>query len=285
MKIVQLIVIAGTISVAATSMAAAADLRGTIDYEPLPVYEEVMGGGWYLRGDIGITNQSTKRLTNAYYDTPGAWPVEFLHKGFASSPFIGVGVGYAFNNWLRVDVTGEYRSKASFSALDRYGPDLAVFSPLNGTNYYTAKKHEWVGLVNAYLDLGTWHGITPFVGAGIGVAKVTIADFTDTNTVQGAVWSAPSASRTNLAWALYAGAAVDVTDRLKFELAYRYLRIGDARAGSPNIDLTNFYAPVTEPWVFKRVDSHDVKVGMRWMLAPPARLAHHWPEEPIVRKH
>jgi opacity protein-like surface antigen len=285
MRYAQLFVIAGTVSIAATTMAAAADLRGPIEYEPVPVYEEVIGGGWYLRGDLGITNQKTRRLTNAFYDTPGAWPVEFLHKDFTSSPFIGVGVGYAFNNWLRIDATGEYRSKASFSALDRYGPDLAVFNPLNGTNYYTANKHEWVGLVNAYLDLGTWYGITPFVGAGAGVARITISNFTDTNTAQNAVWSAPRGDRTNFAWALYAGAAVDVTDTLKFELAYRYLRLGDARAGSPNVDLRNANAPVTEPWVFKRIDSHDVKVGMRWMFAPPERPPQYWPEEPIVRKH
>jgi opacity protein-like surface antigen len=284
MTIIRLIALAGGIGIAATTFATAADLRGPIHPEPLPVYEEVsFAGGWYLRGDIGVTNQSIRKLTNDFYDNNGD-QVEFLHKDFTSSPFIGAGIGYQFNNWFRMDVTGEYRGKAKFSAVDRYGRDLSV--AVDGTNYFTANKHEWVGLLNAYIDMGTWHGITPFVGGGIGFANVTISNFTDTNTPMGAVWTAPNASRTNFAWALYAGAAVDVTDNLKLELAYRYLRMGDGQAGSPNTDLRNMNPSVSAPWVFRRLDSHDVKIGMRWMFdAPAPRVAHYWPEEPIVRKY
>ena len=284
MASVRTIALAGVIGIAATSLASAADLRGPIYHEPLPMYQEVeveFAGGWYLRGDIGISNQSVKKLTNAVYDNNGD-QFEFIHKGFTSSPLIAAGFGYQFNNWFRMDLTGEYRSKAGFSALDRYGADLAV--AVDGTNYFTAKKHEWVGLLNAYIDLGTWHGITPFAGVGVGLARVTISDFTDTNS-NVAVWAAPTASRTNFAWALYAGAAVDVTDNLKLELAYRYLRMGDGRAGSPNFDVRNVNPPVTAPWVFRRLESHDVKVGMRWMFAPPTRIAHYWPDEPLIRKN
>jgi opacity protein-like surface antigen len=287
MASVRTIALAGGIAIAATTFASAADLRGPIHHEPLPVYHEAeaeFAGGWYLRGDIGITNQTVSKLTNAFYDAPGQWPAEFLNKGFTSSPFIGAGVGYAFNSWFRVDVTGEYRSKAAFSALDRYGPNLAVFNAANGTNYYTALKHEWVGLVNAYIDLGTWHGITPFVGAGLGAANVTISNFTDTNTIQNSVEYAPRGNRTNFAWALYAGAAVDVTDNLKLELAYRYLNMGDGKTGAPIVRPTT-NATIADPWVFRRLESHDVKVGVRWMFAAPTRIAHHWPEEPIVRKY
>lgn len=286
MATVRIIALAGSIGIAATTFASAADLRGPIHPEPLPVYEEVAVafGGWYLRGDIGITNQSVNKLTNAFYDAPGMLPARFLTKDFASSPFIGAGFGYAFNNWFRVDVTGEYRSKAKFNALDQYGPTGAVV-PNNGTNFYDANKHEWVGLVNAYIDMGTWYGITPFIGGGIGFANVTINSFTDQNVVRGASFYAPSGSRTNFAWALYAGAAIDVTDNLKLELAYRYLSLGDGRTGAPIRDALGITAPVSAPWVFKRLESHDVKIGMRWMFAAPTQVVHHWPEEPIVRKY
>ena len=40
-------------------------------------------------------------------------------------------------------------------------------------------KSEWLVLANAYVDLGTWWCITPFVGAGVGAARVSIANYTD----------------------------------------------------------------------------------------------------------
>ncbi len=34
-------------------------------------------------------------------------------------------------------------------------------------------------LANAYVDLGTWWCVTPFIGAGVGGARVTMANYTD----------------------------------------------------------------------------------------------------------
>ena len=34
-------------------------------------------------------------------------------------------------------------------------------------------------LANGYVDLGTWWCVTPFIGAGVGTARVTIANYTD----------------------------------------------------------------------------------------------------------
>ena len=59
---------------------------------------------------------------------------------------------------------------ADFDGLDiATGPLFGRPFPDPFTDDYTAKKPEWLALVNVYVDLGTWHGITPFVGAGIGV--------------------------------------------------------------------------------------------------------------------
>ena len=44
---------------------------------------------------------------------------------------------------------------------------------------YTASKSEWLFLANAFVDFGTWWGITPFVGAGIGASVNTISNFID----------------------------------------------------------------------------------------------------------
>ena len=50
-------------------------------------------------------------------------------------------------------------------------------------NNYNATKSEWLVLANGYVDIGTWWGITPFIGAGVGTARVTIANYTDAGMV------------------------------------------------------------------------------------------------------
>ncbi len=169
----RMFALAGAAALLATS-ALAADLPPP--FEPTPT-----SGGWYLRGYIGQSNQYLDRISHPSFDT--APQFAFLDwGGFDSAPFYGAGVGYQWNNWFRTDVTGEYRGRASFHALDRF------FNTTDGvfnTNDYTASKSEWVALVNAYIDLGTWWCITPFVGAGVGVAFNTIEHFRDTNVIAG----------------------------------------------------------------------------------------------------
>ncbi len=96
----------------------------------------------------------------------------------------------------------------------------------------TAPSREWVVLANAYADLGTWWCITPFIGAGVGGARVTINGFTRRGHRQHrrrrAAERAPTrdnASKWNLAWAVHAGLAYKVTPNFTVELAYRAISI------------------------------------------------------------
>lgn len=243
--------------------AAAADLPPLMPLPAPPPPVEVFTGGVYLRGDIGVSSQRVKEIE---FDVPvpAADRVDLLHGGFDGGGFVGAGVGYRFNSWLRVDVTGEYRAPTRYSAVERYTRnDGSVFA-----NDITTRKTEAVGLVNAYLDLGTWWGVTPFVGAGIGVAHVRLDGFKDVNVVNSVVATAPGASRTNFAWALHGGLGYDVNERLSLELAYRYLNMGKGRTGPVTNVETGFTRNAA--WTFRRIDSHDVKVGMRWNLQGPS---------------
>src|SRR5436305_11789908 len=138
-------------------------------YAPPPFVEDF--GGWYLRGDIGFSNQRVGRLNNAL-DANNTSSVQTLN--FNTAGIFGLGVGYKFNNWFRADVTGEYRGNSQF-----FGTDRITYVGGVGTDTYHATKNEWVVLANAYVDLGTWWCITPFIGAGVGGARVSINNFTD----------------------------------------------------------------------------------------------------------
>jgi opacity protein-like surface antigen len=254
----RVLALAGAAVIASLPAAHAADLPPIIA-KAMPVVDDF--GGWYLRGDIGMSNQRVKNLDNVLYSTADS--VTSVSKGFDSAPIFGVGLGYQFNSWLRFDVTGEYRGKASFRGMDIYrtGATTAV------DDYY-GYKSEWVGLANVYFDLGTWYGVTPFVGAGIGFAYNTIHDFRDINVPTAGVAYAGDASKWNFAWAVHAGLAYKVTNAFTVELAYRYLNLGDAVSGDIiAYDGTN---TVNNPMHFKNIDSHDVKLGVRWHFNTPA---------------
>jgi opacity protein-like surface antigen len=282
MRSVKSLVAAGAASLFST-MAFAADMAIAPPpmYAPPPVEEF---GGWYLRGDIGFSNQSVKNVldtNSAAYNNVAVSQTS----GFGSAGIFDLGVGYRFNNWLRLDVTGQYRGKSNFTGLDVVtgtGP-LAGFV---GTDSYTATKSEVVFLANAYADLGTWWCITPFVGVGLGTARVSVGNFTDTGDF---ITLAPAqahsfnyagqASQWNFAWALHAGLAYKVSPGLTLELAYTYLDLGKGMTGG-----TNSFDQVTNtthaPFSFNNITSSDVTLGLRWELNSPPVYA----PPPLIRK-
>ena len=191
--------------------------------------------------------------------------------------FVGAGVGYKFNDWLRADLTGEYRGKANF-----HGFDIAHFPGATGSDEYRASKSEWLGLANVYLDLGTWWCITPFIGAGIGGSYNTISNFMDINTPTGGVAYGATASKWNFAWAAHAGLSYKVNNQLTLEFAYRYVNLGDAMSG----DLVTYTGTnsVYNPMEFRNITSHDLRFGVRWMLEPAAPAAQPIMLPPLMRR-
>ena len=238
-------------------------------YAPPPVEDF---GGWYLRGDIGFSNQRVHHLDTPGYHDPGITVPPTIGLDFDSAGVFDVGVGYRFNNWLRADIIGQYRGKANMHGLDIVSFDGDII----GTDEYRASKSEWVVMANAYVDLGTWWCVTPFIGAGVGASRNTISNFVDINTPNLGVAFTPDASKWDLAWAVHAGLGYKVSPGLTLELAYHYVNLGDAATGS----LTNFVGFTRGRTLeFKDITSHDLTIGMRWELNSPPDYA-----PPLIRK-
>jgi opacity protein-like surface antigen len=273
MRSVKSLVAAGVASLL-SSIAFAADMP-SIAAPPMyaPPIEDF--GGWYLRGDIGFSNQRVDRLNNAL-DANNTSSSQRL--GFNSAGVFGLGVGYKLNNWLRLDVTGEYRGNSQF-----FGTDSITYAGGVGTDTYRATKSEWVALANAYVDLGTWWCMTPFLGAGVGGARVSIANFIDQGIANNGGVVLPglafgdNVAKWNLAWALHAGVAYNVSPNFTVQLAYRYLNMGDGLTG----DLRTFDGTnnIVNPTTFKNISSHDLMLGVRWNLSQPPMY-----DEPLIRK-
>ena len=279
MRSVKLIIAAGAATLFSQA-ALAADMAIAAPpqmYAPPPVIEDF--GGWYLRGDIGFSNQRVDRLNNVL-DAGNTSSVQNLN--FNTAGIYGLGVGYRVNSWFRADVTGEYRGNSQF-----FGTDRITYPGGVGTDTYHATKNEWVVLANAYVDLGTWWCITPFIGAGVGGARVAINGFTDQGIASNPIQPGPAlaglaygdnVSKWNLAWALHAGLAYKVTPNVTVEFAYRYLDMGDGLTGDlKTFDGTN---NIVNPTTFKNITSHDLKLGVRWNFDQPQPVY----QQPLVRK-
>lgn len=243
-----------------SSSAGAADL-----YTPPPPVDPGVPvvGGWYLRGYLGMSNQRLGHLDQELFHTLEVHDL-VDEGGFDSAPFVGAGIGYKFNDWIRTDGIIEYRGKADFSALDRYGHSGPGGTTIwDGTNDYDGSKSEWLLMANAYVDLGNWYGVVPYVGAGIGASRNTISHFRDINVPTQGVAYADSDPTWNFAWALHAGLGYQVTDQMTVDFGYSYLDLGDAKTSS----IRAYDGSVTEaPMHFKNITSHDFKLGLRYML-------------------
>ena len=187
--------------------------------------------------------------------------------------FFGAGVGYLWNNWLRFDVTGEYRSKTGIDAFGIYTFGGGTFG-----DAYHGFLSSGILLANAYIDLGTWDCITPFIGAGIGGAYNMLSNFVDTGIGTSGTGVGPFAGAWSPAWAFYAGLAYNVTPSFAVELSYRYLDYGSI---TDSINCTGGCNP--DSYRFGRLISQDFMLGVRWLLAPqPAPMV--VPQPPLVSR-
>lgn len=277
---------AGAFAISAAGAANAADIP-LPPPEPLPEVAIIEShSGWYLRGDIGVGiygegTWSQEQVTNAH----GL----FLRESIGDAAFIGGGIGYKFNNWLRADLTAEYRASVDIHGIDQYkftcpfasGSCGFIGEEINRNNIWNGHLSSTVVMANLYADLGSWYGITPFVGGGIGMAYnrlTSIYEFDPSDLGGGG--SVAENGEWSFAWALAAGLGYEVNDRLSLELGYRYINLGDAESG--RITCLGGAHCDLDPLIIEDIDSHDIRLGMRWNLFGGETYI---PEPPLTVKY
>jgi opacity protein-like surface antigen len=100
---------------------------------------------------------------------------------------VGGGVGYKFGDYLRTDLRVDWAGDYSIGG----GADLGISSVLG----------------NVYLDFDNSSLITPYVGAGIGYGWTSVS---------------PGSDDSGVAYALMAGASVDLSQSLELDVGYRF---------------------------------------------------------------
>jgi opacity protein-like surface antigen len=229
---------------------------------PMPPPAPEVADSWYLRGYVGIGMNGTPKLD--YLPAPAnvGNGFAFDQHSIADTFFTGFGVGYEWNNWLRFDVSGEYRGKTQVNA-------RGVYNALGQGDAYQGYLKSGVFLANGFVDLGTWNCFTPFLGVGIGGAYNQLADFVDMGIGQTGAGFGRNSAEWHMAYALYAGVGYAVSKNLKVDLSYRYLNYGSI---TDTIDCIGGCVP--DSYKFGNLYSHDFMLGLRWTCCdtPPAYM-------------
>lgn len=201
---------------------------------PLPVEEFV--SGWYLRGDIGY--RFAHAGTSSSLDNT---QVPDVVSGKLDNAIVGgLGGGYKWD-WFRIDLTGDYGSRARYRAT-------------TASSTFSASVDSFTVMVNGYIDLGTWAGFTPYIGGGLGAANLNTYSYDNPSAIAPMPSTAMPSSRWNLAWAAMGGLSYTVTHNLLLDLGYRHIDMGEARGG-PNKDLR-----------VKSLTGDEVRIGFRYMI-------------------
>jgi opacity protein-like surface antigen len=121
------------------------------------------------------------------------------------------GIGHAYGNGFRTEIELGYRTND--------------FDEIKGTGFFAGERASLNGdvsafslMVNGYYDLATTGRITPFVGGGLGFARVALdnSDFfgiDDNDTV--------------FAYQLAIGGSINLNPQLNLDLQYRFLGTSD----------------------------------------------------------
>ena len=205
---------------------------------PLPLQEKPLSvdefvSGWYLRGDLGYRFQHVRSASDPSTS-------DFVNNSIHNAAMGGLGAGYKAQ-WFRVDLTGDYGWRSLYSG-----------TSASGASGVSNKIDTFTVMVNGYLDLGTWAHITPYVGAGIGGAYLSMSSYETTPVTVAAV---PTVARWNVAWAAMAGLSYNLSHNLLVDIGYRHVALGDVIGG-----------PTSNQIKIKALTGDEIRVGLRYLL-------------------
>ncbi len=191
--------------------------------------------GWYIRGDLGYSGWTRGGKPDYTVYAPGgvSFPESFDSARFSDDFSYGAGVGYQFNDMIRADLT------ADFFRGDLRG-DSNIAAPCSGAEPagttcgfgHRAGYSAINVMANGYVDIGTFAGFTPYLGLGAGMTRVSWGNLDSQAfcVAGGAACSGAAYGGGTLegedswrfTYALMAGATMDISERLKLDIGYRF---------------------------------------------------------------
>ena len=256
---------------------------GAVYAQPAPASSFGGFGNCYFRGDGGYSFGNDPRikfpvgnLDNTFSGTDPANPGTLLSSQFTQttdvvrdprleSTFFGEG-GFGCgsgSHGIRAELVFGYHSDrridgrpGDFNVNNIYTGVPAPTAPINDPLRTSLRSYTL--MTNVFKDLGRWGNVTPYIGAGVGIAynQLSEVSFIDSPNLRNRITGNNDLS---LAWSAMAGIGYQISERAIIDVGYRYIDFG--RIASQR----NYDAGFVNPRV--RVDdiaAHEIKVGLRY---------------------
>ncbi len=180
--------------------------------------------GLYVSGNLGLAIPNNSDVT--FSDSPGATLTVESNSGLA----LAGAIGYGLSNNVRLEAEVAYQK----NDMDKM-KILGVGLDINGDTSSLAL------LLNGYYDFKNKSAFTPFIGGGIGIAKVNMSDVT--------LFGLPIGSSdddTVFAYQVGAGVSYAVNEKVSIDVKYRYFATSDPEFGTSTMEYSshNIYAGV-----------------------------------------
>ncbi|MBU2581726.1 MAG: outer membrane beta-barrel protein [Alphaproteobacteria bacterium] len=169
---------------------------------------------------------------------------------------IGGGVGTYFTPNLRGDVTVERRFET-----DASGALLNRASGIGGVREFGLEST--LVMFNAYYDFDSRSHFTPYLGVGLGYIYNETKDGSVALT-GGGTGTVAGAGKSDAAGALMAGVSVALLDRVKLDVGYRFLYMGEATTGPVVVTTPGGGRVASRDPTVEDLHAHEVKFGLRY---------------------
>lgn len=173
--------------------------------------------GPYVSGNIGLAMPIDSDVTIS--EEPGVTGDLESDKGLA----LGVAVGYGFGN-IRAEGEIAYQKN-----------DLDKISVGGESEDLTGDTSSLAFLLNGYYDFKNKSAFTPFISAGLGLARVEVSDD-----------EGDDENDTVFAYQVGAGVGYAINEKVTLDLKYRYFATSDPEFDGVEIEYSshNFYAGI-----------------------------------------
>ena len=200
--------------------------------------------GFYLKGGVGLNNIKTTKFSNHNF--------EGKVKLSDSFPLIEVGIGYKFDNGIRIESVIDYYFLFRTSEISK-NPNYDVFKISSKTKANSL-------MFNIYKDIVTISKFTPFVGGGIGIGHLKesaggYAISREDNVIH--PLETISKKRNQFAYKLTIGSDIKLSNKVTGEISYNYFNLGSNKrkiiGGVQNIGNRTY-------------EIHNITLGMRFTI-------------------
>ena len=244
----------------------AADYDPPIYVDQAPEYKPVeVGSGWYLRGDVSYAVNKPFKDTSFGVD-PANYNEVFDERYMPASASLGM--GYHFNDYLRAELNFGIMPYEKSTQTANFAGVVGPPAVSGWTASASTDNRMYTGMLNAYADLGTYMGFTPYIGAGAGlVYNKRVANWSTDYADPAMTDVSVNDSRRQYTWAysLNAGVAYNLTQNVALDIGYQYFSAPDAEYAVPSHQYTDAGGPAGAS-IKKGIDYHQIKVGLRYDL-------------------